>query len=86
MDRNILEANPHQVIRGDDNLRFMPWELPGGISSIRAEYPQAIMQVKRLFSRPGKKGLLGTGYGGEFDFDLEVFEGSGLLSVERRQR
>ena len=79
MDRNILESNPHQVIEGMIICAYAVGASRGYLY-IRAEYPQAIMQVKKAIQQARGKGLLGSRVmGSEFGFDLEVFEGSGAF-------
>ncbi len=79
MDRSILESNPHQVIEG---LIICAYTIGAtqGYFYIRSEYPQAISMVKAALQQAREKGLLGKAIlGSNFDFDIEVFQGSGAF-------
>lgn len=79
MDRSILESNPHQVIEG---LIICAYAVGAskGYFYIRSEYPQAIRIVKTALKQAREKGLLGSSIlGSSFDFDIEIFQGSGAF-------
>ena len=79
MDRNILESNPHQVIEGMIICAYAVGASRGYLY-IRAEYPQAILRVKQAIQQAREKGLLGDSImGSGFNFDLEIFQGSGAF-------
>ncbi len=79
MDRNILESNPHQVIEGLVICAYVVGAARGYFY-IRSEYPQAIRRVKKALQQAREKGLLGDSIlGSSFDFDIEVFQGSGAF-------
>lgn len=79
MDRSILESNPHQVIEG---MAICAYAIgaPRGYFYIRAEYPLATRRVKVALRQARERGLLGDSIlGSDFNFDIEVFEGSGAF-------
>ncbi len=79
MDRNILESNPHQVIEGMLVCAYTVGATKGYIY-IRSEYPLAIKRVETALTQAKEKGLLGSSIlGSSFNFDLEVFKGSGAF-------
>ncbi|MBO7569702.1 MAG: NAD(P)H-dependent oxidoreductase subunit E [Bacteroidaceae bacterium] len=79
MDRILLESYPLRVIEG----MIMAGYAVGaneGIFYIRAEYPQAVIRVRKALDMCRQKGLLGEHiYGSEFSFDIRVFEGAGAF-------
>ena len=79
MDRILLESYPLRVIEG----MVMAGYAVGaneGIFYIRAEYPQAVIRVRKALDMCRQKGLLGEHiYGSEFSFDIRVFEGAGAF-------
>jgi NADH-quinone oxidoreductase subunit F len=79
MDRAILESNPHQVLEG---LAIAAYTVGArqGYFYIRAEYPLAVARVKKAIEQARQAGLLGTNIlGSAFDFDVDVFQGSGAF-------
>ncbi len=79
MDRSILESDPHRVIEGMSLCAYAIGARKGYFY-IRAEYPLAVEHVRDAIKQAREKGLLGTGIlGSEFDFELEVFQGSGAF-------
>lgn len=79
MDRNILESNPHQVIEGMLISAYTVGAEKGYIY-IRNEYPLAVKCIRTALEQAREKGLLGNSIlGSSFNFDLEIFEGSGAF-------
>lgn len=79
MDRGILESDPHLVIEG---MLICAYAIGAskGYFYIRAEYPHAICKVRDAILQAREKGLLGNSIlGSDFDFDIEVFQGSGAF-------
>jgi len=79
MDRTILESNPHQVLEG---LAICAYAVGAGraIVYVRAEYPLAVKTLRTALSQARDCGLLGAGIlGSPFDFDIDIFEGSGAF-------
>jgi NADH-quinone oxidoreductase subunit F len=79
MDRSILESNPHQVLEG---LAISAYAVGAkkGIFYIRAEYPRAIQKVHKAIEQAREKGFVGNSIlGSTFDFEVEVFQGSGAF-------
>jgi len=79
MDRTILESNPHQVLEG---LAICAYSIGAGkaIIYIRAEYPLAVKIVNKAILQAKELGLLGNGIlGSAFDFEIEIFQGSGAF-------
>lgn len=79
MDRALLESNPHQVIEG---LVLAGYAIGAskGYFYVRAEYPLAITRLRTAIEQAREKGLLGEGIlGGDFSFDIEIFQGSGAF-------
>jgi len=79
MDRNLLESDPHTLIEG----MIITGHAIGarkGIVYIRAEYPLAIERVQIAIDQAKKHNLLGRHIlGTDFNFDIEVFQGSGAF-------
>jgi len=79
MDRAILESDPHSVLEGMVIAGYTIGARRGYIY-IRAEYPLAVERVRLAIRQARKTGLLGQHIlGGNFSFDIEVFEGSGAF-------
>ena len=79
MDRILLESYPLRVIEG----MIMAGYAVGaseGIFYIRAEYPQAVIRVRKALDMCHEKGILGEHiFGTDFSFDIRVFEGAGAF-------
>lgn len=79
MDRILLESYPLRVIEG----MIMAGYAVGaneGIFYIRAEYPQAVIRVRKALDMCHEKDLLGEHiFGTDFSFDIRVFEGAGAF-------
>jgi NADH-quinone oxidoreductase subunit F len=79
MDRTILESNPHQVLEG---LAICAYAVGAtrGIVYVRSEYPLAVETMATAIDQAGDLGLLGKRIlGTDFDFEVEVFQGSGAF-------
>ena len=79
MDRALLESNPHQVIEG---LAIAAYAVGAthGYFYVRAEYPLAIERLRTALAQAREKGLLGEAVlGSSFNFDIEIFQGSGAF-------
>ncbi len=79
MDRAILESNPHQVIEGMA-ICARAMGASKGVVYVRAEYPLAVDIVTQAIEQARESGLLGRDIlGSAFNFDIEVFQGSGAF-------
>lgn len=79
MDRILLESYPLRVIEG---LTIAAWAVGAkeGIFYIRAEYPQAVIRVRKALDLCHQRGLLGERImDTDFSFDIRVFEGAGAF-------
>ena len=83
MDRILLESYPLRVIEG---LTIAAWAISNGSSPvegifyIRAEYPQAVIRVRKALDLCRQRGLLGERImDADFSFDIRVFEGAGAF-------
>ena len=79
MDRILLESYPMRVIEGMVIAGYAVGASEG-IFYIRAEYPQAVIRIRRALDMCRQKGLLGTHlFDTDFEFDIRVFEGAGAF-------
>ena len=79
MDRTLLESNPHQVIEGMTIAAFSGGAKKG-LFYVRAEYPLAVRILESAIGQARAKGLLGNDIlGSGFDFDIDLFQGSGAF-------
>jgi len=79
MDRAILESDPHSVIEGMV-IAARAVGARHGYIYVRAEYPLAVARVGTALRQARKAGLLGRGIlGGDFSFDIRLFQGSGAF-------
>ncbi len=79
MDRSVLEGNPQAVIEG---MTIAAYSVGAryGYFYVRAEYPLAVVRLKKAIEQAKEYGVLGENIMGTgFDFDLEVFEGAGAF-------
>ncbi|MDH7576378.1 MAG: NADH-quinone oxidoreductase subunit NuoF [Bacillota bacterium] len=79
MDRALLESNPHQVLEG---LAIAAYAIGAsqGYIYVRAEYPLAVARVQTALKQARERGLLGESIlGGDFSFDIKIFQGSGAF-------
>ena len=79
MDRILLESYPLRVIEGMVIAGYAVGACEG-IFYIRAEYPQAVIRIRKALDMCQQKGLLGKQiFGTDFSFDIRVFEGAGAF-------
>lgn len=79
MDRTLLESNPHQVIEGM-TIAAVAVGATKGLFYVRAEYPLAVRILESAIEQARAKGLLGNDIlGSGFDFDIDLFQGSGAF-------
>lgn len=79
MDRILLESYPLRVIEGMIIAGFAVGAHEG-IFYIRAEYPQAVIRIRKALDMCLQKGLLGDDIlGTGFSFNIRVFEGAGAF-------
>ncbi|MCR5044917.1 MAG: NAD(P)H-dependent oxidoreductase subunit E [Bacteroidaceae bacterium] len=79
MDRILLESYPLRVIEGMMVAGYAVGAKEG-VFYIRAEYPQAVIRIRKALDMCRRKGLLGEHIlGTEFSFDIHVFEGAGAF-------
>lgn len=79
MDRILLESYPLRVIEGILIAGYAVGACEG-IFYIRAEYPQAVIRIRKALDMCRQKGLLGKQiFGTDFSFDIRVFEGAGAF-------
>lgn len=79
MDRILLESYPLRVIEG---LVIAAYAVGAqqGILYIRAEYPQAVIRVRRALEMCRQKGLIGQDImGSGFSVEISLFEGAGAF-------
>jgi len=79
MNRAELEGNPHAVLEGMAIAAYVIGASRGYIY-IRAEYPLAVETLKEAIAQAREYGFLGKNIlGAGFDFDVELFLGSGAF-------
>jgi NADH-quinone oxidoreductase subunit F len=79
MDRAILESDPHSVIEGILVAAYAIGARYGYIY-VRAEYPLAVQRTHLALRQAKKLNLLGQNIlGGDFSFDIKLFQGSGAF-------
>ncbi len=79
MDRILLESYPLRVIEGMIIAGYAVGASEG-IFYIRAEYPQAVIRIRKALDMCRQKGMLGERIlGTDFSFDIRVFEGAGAF-------
>lgn len=79
MDRTILESNPHLILEGLA-ITARAVNAKKGYVYIRSEYPLAVERVALAIEHAREKGLLGKSImGTDFNFDIEIFQGSGAF-------
>jgi NADH-quinone oxidoreductase subunit F len=79
MDRLILESDPHRVVEG---LAIAAYATGAeeGFFYIRAEYPQAVRNIREAIAAAEARGLLGErALGRDFRLRFEVREGAGAF-------
>ncbi len=79
MNRNEMESDPHALVEGMI-IGGYAMGANTGIIYIRAEYPLAVMRLRRAIEQARDMGLLGKSIlGTGFDFDLKIVEGAGAF-------
>jgi len=79
MDRTILESDPHSVLEGMVIAGYAIGASHGYIY-IRAEYPLAVHRVEVALRQARELKFLGKNIlGSDFNFDIELFQGSGAF-------
>ena len=79
MDRILLESYPLRVIEGL-TIAGLAVGAKEGIFYIRAEYPQAVIRVRKALDLCRRNGLLGDHImDTDFSFNIKVFEGAGAF-------
>lgn len=79
MDRSIIEADPHSLLEG---MLIAAYAIGAefGYIYVRGEYPLAIKRLNGAIEKAREYGLLGNAiFGSDFNFDLEIFKGSGAF-------
>lgn len=79
MDRILLESYPLRVIEG---LLIAAYAVGAdeGIFYIRAEYPQAVIRIRKALDMCEAKGLVGDNIlGSGFNIHIRIFEGAGAF-------
>ena len=79
MDRILLESYPLRVIEGMIIAAYAVGANEG-IFYIRAEYPQAVIRIRKALDMCRQKGVLGDDIlGSGFSLNISVFEGAGAF-------
>nr|WP_321520752.1 NAD(P)H-dependent oxidoreductase subunit E [uncultured Macellibacteroides sp.] len=79
MDRMMLESYPFRVIEGMIIAGFAVGANKG-IFYIRAEYPLAVVRIRRALELCREHNLVGENIAGsDFSFDITIFEGAGAF-------
>ncbi len=79
MNRALIESDPHAVLEG---LLIGGYAAGAnhGIIYVRAEYPLAVMRLKKAIDQLRAYGLLGQNIqGSDFSFDISIREGAGAF-------
>ncbi|TAL59279.1 MAG: 4Fe-4S dicluster domain-containing protein [Bacteroidetes bacterium] len=79
MDRMLLESFPYRIIEGMIIAGFATGA-DNGIFYIRAEYPLAVVRIRKAIEKCYENSILGKGiFGTGFSFNIEIFEGAGAF-------
>jgi NADH:ubiquinone oxidoreductase subunit F (NADH-binding)/(2Fe-2S) ferredoxin/NAD-dependent dihydropyrimidine dehydrogenase PreA subunit len=79
MDRAVLEGDPHTVLEG---MLIAAYAIGAqhGYVYVRAEYPIAVVHIKKAVADAKAMGLLGENIlGTDFNFDVKIKEGAGAF-------
>jgi len=78
-DRAVIESSPHQILEGLIIAGYAVGAHSGYVY-VRTEYPLAVKRIKTAIQQARNLGFLGEDIlGGNFNFNLTVFEGSGAF-------
>lgn len=79
MDRSVLEGDPHALLEGMIIAGYAIGA-PEGYIYCRAEYPLAIIRLKKAIQQAYELGFLGENIlGSDFSFKLKIKEGAGAF-------
>ncbi|MGE5894646.1 MAG: NAD(P)H-dependent oxidoreductase subunit E, partial [bacterium] len=79
MDRSVMEADPHVVLEGMI-IGAKAISASKGYIYVRAEYPLAVKRLNIAIEQAREYGLLGKNIlNSGFDFDIEIYQGSGAF-------
>ncbi len=79
MDRSVIEGDPHTLIEGMAIAGYVVGAQHGYVY-VRAEYPLAIVRLKKAIKQAEEYGFLGNNiFGTNFSFNLEVRMGAGAF-------
>ena len=79
MDRAVLEGDPHTVLEGMLIAAYAIGAQQGYVY-VRAEYPIAVVHIKKAVADAKAMGLLGEKIlGTDFNFDVKIKEGAGAF-------
>ena len=79
MDRSLIEGNPQAVIEGMI-ISAYACGAKYGVVYVRAEYPLAVIRLRKAIEQARSYRLLGDNIMGTgFDFDIEIFQGAGAF-------
>lgn len=79
MDRSLIEGNPQAVIEGMIISAYAVGAIHG-IVYVRAEYPLAVIRLRKAIEQARSYRLLGDNImGTDFCFDIEIFQGAGAF-------
>ena len=79
MDRSLIEGNPQAVIEG---MIISAYSVGAryGIVYVRAEYPLAVVRLRKAIEQAKAWRVLGENImGTDFSFDIEIFQGAGAF-------
>jgi NADH-quinone oxidoreductase subunit F len=79
MNRALIESDPHSVLEG---ILIGGYTIGAdyGIIYVRAEYPLAVMRLKKALQQMRAYGLIGKNIlDSEFDFEISIREGAGAF-------
>jgi NADH-quinone oxidoreductase subunit F len=79
MDRSVMEGNPHSIIEGM-MIAAKAIGADEGYVYVRAEYPLAVLRMRRAVADAERSNLLGDKlFGTDFSFKVNVMEGAGAF-------
>ena len=79
MNRALIESDPHAVLEGMLIAGYTIGAEQGTVY-VRAEYPLAVLRLKKAVEQARARGLLGANIlGSSFSFDIRIREGAGAF-------